>query len=138
VTESNLDVVKSLKSISKDIDELILWTDCDREGEAIGFEVVDVCQAVRPKIKILRAHFSALTKEDIERATQNLVPPNKYLADAVTTRSEIDLRIGASFTRLQTLSFKEIFFGNYTNNAKQILSYGPCQFPTLGFVVERY
>lgn len=100
VTESNVDVVKSLKSISRDIEELIIWTDCDREGEAIGYEVVDICRGVNPKIKILRAHFSALTKEDIERATQNLVPPNKHLADAVTVRSEIDLRIGASFTRL--------------------------------------
>lgn len=63
-----------------------------------------------------------------------MTEPNKYLADAVKARQEIDLRIGASFTQLQTLSFKDVLFGN---NTGKVLSYGPCQFPTLGFVVDR-
>jgi DNA topoisomerase-3 len=57
------------------------------------------------------------------------------LAEAVRVRQEIDLRIGASFTRFQTLNFRNILLG-YTSS--QILSYGPCQFPTLGFIVDRY
>jgi len=87
---------------------------------------------------IKRAHFSALTREDIERAVQNLTHPNQNLSDAVRVRQEIDLRIGASFTRLQTLNFRDIMLGNYQQNVQIVLSYGPCQFPTLGFIVDRY
>ena len=47
-------------------------------------------------------------------------------------RQEIDLRIGASFTRFQTLLLRD------TINRQGVVSYGPCQFPTLGFIVERH
>jgi DNA topoisomerase-3 len=83
--------------------------------------------------EILRAHFSALTMQDIGNAMDNLQKPNKNLSDAVNVRQEMDLRIGASFTRWQTLRFRHVF-GSMTNI---VLSYGPCQFPTLGFLVER-
>ena len=74
--------------------------DCDREGEAIAYDVIDVCKSVKRSIHVLRAHFSALTREDITRAVNELTDPNPHLADAVKVRQEIDLRIGASFTRL--------------------------------------
>ena len=50
------------------------------------------------------------------------------------SRSEIDLRLGAAFTRFQTLRLQSRF----PELSSQIVSYGPCQFPTLGFVVQRY
>lgn len=52
-------------------------------------------------------------------------------AMAVEVRQEIDLRTGCAFTRFLTLEYKK-------NHSKNIISYGPCQFPTLGFVVEQY
>lgn len=39
--------------------------DCDREGEAIAFEVLEICKEANPKLKIHRAHFSAVTYVDI-------------------------------------------------------------------------
>jgi DNA topoisomerase III len=43
--------------------------------------------------------------------------------------------LGASFTRFQTLRLRKLF----PDILDQVLiSYGSCQFPTLGFVVERY
>eukprot|EP00462_Mataza_sp_D1_P007350 CAMPEP_0175121884 /NCGR_PEP_ID=MMETSP0087-20121206/1411_1 /TAXON_ID=136419 /ORGANISM="Unknown Unknown, Strain D1" /LENGTH=585 /DNA_ID=CAMNT_0016403465 /DNA_START=24 /DNA_END=1777 /DNA_ORIENTATION=+ len=113
---------------------LILWLDCDREGENIAFEVVDVCKQVKPSLQVLRARFSALIPRDIQQAMQTLGQPNPHLSDAVDCRSEIDLRIGAAFTRFQTLRLQSKF----AELADTLISYGPCQFPTLGFVVERY
>ena len=45
------------------------------------------------------------------------------------------LTTGAAFTRFQTLRLKQVFPDVL---ADQLISYGSCQFPTLGFVVERY
>ena len=47
-------------------------------------------------------------------------------------RCELDLRLGAAFTRLQTLTLQNEYEG-----LDGIMSYGPCQFPTMWFVVQR-
>lgn len=133
---------KDFKSIEKTLiqearkaDWLVLWLDCDREGENIAFEVIDICQKGKKGIKIFRAKFSTLLPNEIHNATQNLGYPNKLDSDAVDARMELDLRIGFSFTRFQTMNFGKKF-GEISG--KQPISFGPCQFPTLGFVVDRY
>jgi DNA topoisomerase-3 len=92
---------------------------------------------------VLRARFSSLAPKELVRAVQNLVLPNRCLADAVSVRQEIDLRVGAAFTRWQTQCFREILQYRCTKERRQmgqayVVSYGPCQFPTVGFVVEAY
>ncbi|UYV73675.1 TOP3A [Cordylochernes scorpioides] len=79
--------------------------------------------------------FSEITPQAIRRACANLVDPDSKINDAVNVRRELDLRIGAAFTRFQTLRLQKRF-PDYLQN--QLISYGSCQFPTLGFVVERY
>ncbi|XP_073225379.1 DNA topoisomerase 3-alpha isoform X2 [Cicer arietinum] len=139
VPEDKKDIKRTLEEEARRCQWLVLWLDCDREGENIAFEVVDVCTAANPHLTIKRARFSALIDREIHQAVQNLVEPNKWFADAVDARQEIDLRIGASFTRFQTMLMKDAFIiDTITDDRNIILSYGPCQFPTLGFVVERY
>lgn len=135
---------KNLLSYGRQCNILILWLDCDREGENIAFEVVETVQSVNRNIRILRAHFSTLAPRDIKLAMETLKPPDKNLSDAVEIRQKIDFIIGCSFTRLQTISFKSVLkeysmFSSLESRKENnfVITYGPCQFPTLNFVVDR-
>lgn len=134
--QSMTNIKRTLEREVRSAKWLILWTDCDREGENIAFEIIDVCRNANPNLqRVLRAHFSEITRISIERALGNLGQPDLKTSQAVDVRQELDLRIGAAFTRFQTLRLQKKFETLLSN---QVVSYGSCQFPTLGFVVERY
>uniref|UniRef100_A0AAA9T177 DNA topoisomerase n=1 Tax=Bos taurus TaxID=9913 RepID=A0AAA9T177_BOVIN len=133
--ENFVDIKKTLEREAQQCQALVIWTDCDREGENIGFEVIHVCKAVKPSLQVLRARFSEITTRAVRTACENLTEPDQRVSDAVDVRQELDLRIGAAFTRFQTLRLQKIFPEVL---AEQLISYGSCQFPTLGFVVERF
>jgi len=134
VPQAKQQVADNLKQAAMHADTLLLWLDCDTEGENIAFEVMQVCCDANPRLRCLRARFSALTDRDIFRACRNPEQPNAQMRDAVDARMEVDLRLGAAFTRFQTLRYQK----RYEEVAHTLLSYGPCQFPTLGFIVDRY
>ncbi|XP_070703799.1 DNA topoisomerase 3-alpha [Pempheris klunzingeri] len=133
--DNMIQIKRTLEKEVRQCQALVIWTDCDREGENIGFEVIDVCKAVKPNLQVFRAKFSEITTNSIRRACETLTEPDANISDAVDVRQELDLRIGASFTRFQTLRLQRIFPESLAN---QLISYGSCQFPTLGFVVERF
>lgn len=136
ICEQNMEPIRrTLISEAKKAQHLIIWTDCDREGENIGFEIIEVCQEANRRLVVHRARFSEITRVGINRAIRTLAPPQKFVSDAVECRRELDLRIGAAFTRFQTLLAQKEFPDKLRES---LISYGSCQFPTLGFVVERY
>ena len=125
---------RMLTQQSKHVQAVILWLDCDREGEAIGHEVRQVCLKSNPRLQIYRARFSTVLPGEIQKALRTLGRLNEHMVEAVQARMDLDLRVGAAFTRFQTLRLQKRF----DNLGSGVISYGPCQFPTLGFVVERW
>lgn len=126
------EIVKGVKSDMKELavnlareaqssEMLVIWTDCDREGENIGSEVAKVCRNANPRIKIKRARFSVVQRVEIRAAWRNLVELDMNAAAAVDARSELDLRIGAVFTRFQTLLLKNRFA---ELSEQKVISYG--------------
>lgn len=73
----------------------------------------------------------------IIQAARNPVQLDDAQANAVAARIELDLRLGAAFTRLQTLHLQNMI-PQRGEDQRKVISYGSCQFPTLGFVVDRY
>ncbi len=45
---------------------LVIWTDCDREGEHIGQEIVDAAKKGNSTIQIKRAKFSNVERAYVE------------------------------------------------------------------------
>jgi len=134
VPEANKNIEKTLLRESAGAQVLIIWTDCDREGEAIGEEIAVTCRSRKPNIIVKRARFSVANDANVWQAVRNLVNLDMNQVAAVQARGEIDLRLGAVFTRFQTLRLG----GRFPQLEGRMISFGPCQIPTLGLVVERF
>lgn len=83
--------IRSLKEALKSVDELLLATDGDREGEAIAWHLL---QELKPKIPAKRMVFNEITKEAIQEAVQHPRELDTDLVDAQETRRILDRLYG--------------------------------------------
>ena len=88
--------ISTAQELAAEAEYLVLWLDCDLEGENIGFEVISLCQEWVLYDNVYRAKFSALTVQELTTAYQNLARPDKHAAMSVDARQEMDLKIGVS------------------------------------------
>ncbi|MBN1941537.1 MAG: DNA topoisomerase I [Candidatus Diapherotrites archaeon] len=123
------DIADFLQKIAPKADGIIVATDSDREGEAIGLEALEIVKKENPKINIERASFSAITPKDINDAFQKLAKVDYNLGESANARREIDLVWGAVLTRFLSLVSGKL--------GREFLSMGRVQGPTLGLVVDR-
>ncbi len=84
-------VVKELKDALLKADELLIATDEDREGEAIGWHLIEV---LRPKVPVRRMVFHEITKKAIEKALTNTRDVNQNLVEAQESRRVLDRLVG--------------------------------------------
>ncbi len=123
------EIIRALKKCAKEAETIVIATDYDREGELIGSDAQGLVREVNRTAPVLRARFSAITKEEIESAFSQLTEVDHALAQAGESRQDIDLVWGAVLTRFLTMS-KYSGFGN-------VRSAGRVQTPTLALIVER-
>jgi DNA topoisomerase-1 len=131
-------VVRALKKVAKDADDIVIATDYDREGELIGLEALQEVVESNPELAtsvngdfadVKRARYSALTKDEIQGAFDNLDVLSMPLANAGAARQDMDLIWGATLTRSVSMATRR--FGS------NFLSVGRVQSPTLGLIVQR-
>lgn len=122
-------IAKLLASLGKEVDQVTVATDYDREGELIGMESLEFIKDVNPNVKVSRAKYSAITPQDIKQAFSSLTDVDENLAKAAETRQKIDLIWGSVLTRLISIASGRL--------GSAFLSVGRVQSPTLRLITER-
>ncbi len=91
VAEDKKKVIRELKAKLKLVDELLLATDEDREGEAISWHLAEV---LKPKVPTSRMVFHEITKEAIKDALSKTRPIDDNMVEAQEARRIIDRLYG--------------------------------------------
>ena len=97
VSNGKKSVVTNLKAALKKADELYIATDEDREGESIGWHLLEL---LKPKIPVRRMVFHEITEKAILQALENTRAINQDLVEAQETRRVLDRLVGYTISPL--------------------------------------
>ena len=114
-------VITDLKKAASKVDEVILATDPDREGEAIAWHVAEALGLENPK----RIVFNEITKDAVQAALKKPRAIDTNLLRAQEARRVLDRLVGYD---LSGLIWKKVRYG---------LSAGRVQSPALRIIMER-
>ncbi len=90
-------IVAELRKALKGKDILYLATDEDREGEAIGWHLV---QLLKPKVPVHRLVFHEITEDAIQKAIATPRPLNEQVVNAQEARRVLDRLVGYEISPL--------------------------------------
>ncbi|EAP7664511.1 DNA topoisomerase III [Salmonella enterica] len=118
-----------INRLLKQVEEVVIATDADREGEVIARELLEYC---RFQGRVFRLWLSTLDDASIRNALANIWPSEKTeaLYCAGVGRGRADWITGMNLTRLYTLKAREAGISG-------VMSVGRVQTPTLAIVVRR-
>jgi DNA topoisomerase I len=122
-------VIEEIRSLASEVDEVLLATDPDREGEAISWHLKELISKGKDKSidakKIRRVVYHEITKEAIEEALKHPRAIDDKLVSAQEARRVLDRLVGYD---LSGLIWKKVRYG---------LSAGRVQSPALRIIMER-
>ena len=124
VIEGKKKLIAELKAAAKDVDNIYLAADPDREGEAICFHLQEELQK-KGGPHIYRVMFNEITKKAIEKAFEKPGQVNIALVDAQQARRVLDRLVGYKISPL------------LWDKVRRGLSAGRVQTVALRVVVER-
>jgi reverse gyrase len=116
--------IEALRKVASLVDEVIIATDPDSEGEKIAYDLYLLLKPLNKNIK--RARFHEVTKKEILRVLENLETFDLNLVKAQIVRRIEDRWIG--------FGISPVLWKVFNNNK---LSAGRVQTPVLGWIVER-
>src|SRR5579859_3164160 len=116
-------VLQELKSAAKGVDEVLLATDPDREGEAIAWHIAEELKPAKKATK--RVEFHEITKKGVEYGVAHPRELDKNLYDAQRCRRVLDRIVGYD---VSALVWSKLAFG---------LSAGRVQSVALRLIVDR-
>lgn len=119
--------IEKLKNEISKSKEVIIATDDDREGEAIGWHLCKVFKL--PVETTKRIIFHEITKPALEKAVRTPTKLNMNMIQSQQSRQILDLLVGYSISPL---------LWKYIQSGKSSLSAGRCQTPALRLVYDNY
>jgi len=123
--ESKAQQINKIRTMIKSAKEVLLASDDDREGEAIGWHI---CQVFRLPLTTKRIIFHEITKDAIIKAVQNPTRLNMDVIYAQQARQILDVIVGYKISPM--------LWTHISRNSKTGLSAGRCQTPALRLVYD--
>ncbi|SFE80005.1 type IA DNA topoisomerase [Alteribacillus iranensis] len=119
-----------VRRLLKEADEIIIATDCDREGENIARSIIRQAGASHKPTK--RLWINSLEKEEVYKGFMKLQEGKSYerLYDEAQARQVSDWLVGMNASRLYTLLLQK-------KGIEHVFSVGRVQTPTLRLIYER-
>ena len=126
ISSSKRKQVAALRQAARGASEVVIATDDDREGEAIGWHLCVVLGLSTTTTK--RILFSEITETAIRNALSNPTRVNMQLVKAQQARQSLDILVGYMIS--------PTLWNKVARHTKSSLSAGRCQTPALRLVYD--